>query len=71
MKYDIVIFREFTQPEINRFLLDCNFTKDEESYLLLRCKGLSNVQIAMELNVSESQVSKLCKRVKVKIKKIL
>lgn len=71
MKYDIVIFREFTQPEIDNFITKCNFTPDEEVYLKLRCKGCSNIEIAMKLNVSEAQVSKLAKRVKTKIKKIV
>lgn len=71
MKYDIVIFREFTQPEIDNFIEKCNFTNDEESYLILRCKGLTNVQISLKMNVSEPQVSKLAKRVKTKIKKVV
>ena len=71
MKYDIVIFREFTQPEIDNFIAKCNFTDDELIYLKLRCKGCTNTKIAMELNVSEPQVSKLAKRVKTKIKKII
>lgn len=71
MKYDIVIFREFTKPEIDYFIENCNFTEDELKYLLLRCKGKSNVQIALEITVSEAQVSKLARRVKDKIKKVL
>ncbi len=71
MKYDIVIFREFTKPEIDYFIENCNFTEDELKYLLLRCKGKSNVQIALEIMVSEAQVSKLARRVKDKIKKVL
>ena len=71
MKYDIVIFREFTQPEIDNFISKCNFTPDEEMYLKLRCKGCSNARIAMELFVSEGQVSKLARRVKDKIKRIV
>ena len=71
MKYDIVLFREFTQPEIDNFIRLCNFTQDEEKYLRLRCKDNTNVQIAFAMSVSEAQVSKLCRRVKDKIKKIL
>lgn len=32
MKYDIVIFREFTKPEIDYFIENCNFTEDELKY---------------------------------------
>ena len=71
MKYDIVIFREFTKPEIDYFIENCNFTEDELKYLLLRCKGKTNVEISLEMTVSEAQVSKLAKRVKNKIKKIV
>lgn len=71
MKYDIVIFREFTQPEIDNFISKCNFTPDEECYLKLRCKGNTNTQISLKMNVSEPQVSKLARRVKDKIKKIV
>lgn len=71
MKYDIVIFHEFTKPEIDYFIDNCNFTQDELKYLLLRCKGKSNVEIALEISVSEAQVSKLAKRVKNKIKRIV
>lgn len=71
MKYDIVIFREFTQPEIDDLIAKCNFTPDEEMYFKLRCKGCSNAKIAMELFVSEAQVSKLARRVKDKIKKVV
>ena len=48
MKYDIVIFREFTKPEINNFIENCNFIEDEERYLLLRYKGKSNVEITLK-----------------------
>lgn len=55
MKYDIVIFREFTKPEINNFIENCNFIEDEERYLLLRYKGKSNVEITLKkMTVSES-----------------
>lgn len=71
MKYDIVMFREFTQPEIDNFIRKCNFTESELQYLLLRCKDNSNVQIALSMNISEGQVSKLARRVKDKIKRVI
>ena len=63
--------RDFTVPELNRFRELCNFTDDEIQYFNLRSKDKSNIQIAFEMNISESQVSKLAKRVKSKIKRVI
>lgn len=63
--------RDFTVPELDRFRELCNFTDDELQYFNLRAKDKSNVQIALEMNVSEPQVSKLAKRVKSKIIRII
>ena len=63
--------RDFTVPELNRFRELCNFTEDEMLYFNLRSQDKSNVQISLELHVSEAQVSKLAKRVKSKMKRIL
>lgn len=63
--------RDFTVPELNRFRELCNFTDDEMQYFNLRSKDKSNIQIAFEMSVSESQVSKLAKRVKSKIKRVI
>ena len=49
----------------------CNFTESELEYFNLRAKDMSNVEIAMIMNVSEPQVSKLARRVKSKIKRVL
>ena len=62
---------DFTVPELNMFRELCNFTPSEEEYFELRVRCLSNVQIAMEMNVSESQVSKLAKKVKSKMMRVL
>lgn len=63
--------RDFTVPELDRFRELCNFTDDELMYFNLRSRDKSNVQIAIEMNVSEPQVSKLAKRVKDKMKRVL
>lgn len=63
--------RDFTVPELDRFRELCNFTDDELMYFDLRAKDKSNVQISLEMNVSEAQVSKLAKRVKSKIIRVL
>lgn len=61
----------FTKPEIDRFLELCNFTDDEEQYFKLKTRDKSNVYIAQAMNISESQVSKLARRVKDKIKRVI
>lgn len=63
--------RDFTKPELDKFRELCNFTDDELEYFNLRASDLSNVQIAFEMNVSEAQVSKLAKRVKSKMKRVI
>lgn len=63
--------RDFTKPELDKFRELCNFTDDELEYFNLRASDLSNIQIAFEMNVSEAQVSKLAKRVKSKIKRVI
>lgn len=62
---------DFTVPELDRMRELCNFTEQEMEYFNLRSKGKPNTQIAMTMNVSESQVSKLARKVKSKIKRIL
>lgn len=68
---EILKLSNFTIPELNKFRDLCNFTEQERKYFNLRSKDYSNVQIALALHVSESQVSKLAKRVKSKIKRVL
>ena len=63
--------RDFTVPELDRFRELCNFTEDELRYFNLRARDKSNTQIAQELNISESTVSVLARRVKKKIIRVL
>ena len=49
--------KDFTKPEIDRFVELCNFTDDELTYFLMRAKDRSNVFIASEMHISESKVS--------------
>ena len=65
------LFRDFIKFEVDYLLENCNFTKDEEIYFLERTKDHSNTSIAMKLNCSEAQISKLAKRVKDKIKRVV
>lgn len=62
---------DFTVPELDKFRELCNFTDDERMYFDLRVKNKSNVQIAYEMNVSESTVSVLARKVKKKIVRII
>lgn len=63
--------RDFTVPELNKFRELCNFTKDELQYFNLRSADYSNVEISLQMNISEAQVSKLARRVKNKMKRVL
>ena len=63
--------RDFTKPELDRFRELCNFTEDEQRYFDYRAADMSNVEISLYMNISESQVSKLAKRVKSKILRVL
>ena len=63
--------RDFTVPELELLRELCNFTEDELRYFNLRAKDKSNVEISLEMHVSQAQVSKLAKRVKDKIVRVL
>lgn len=63
--------RDFTVPELDKLRELCNFTSDELRFFNLRAKDKSNVEISLDMNVSLAQVSKLAKRVKDKIIRIV
>ncbi len=63
--------RDFTVPELNKFRELCNFTPQERLYFELKAKDKSNVEISFEMNISTAQVSKLAKRVRSKIIRVL
>lgn len=62
---------DFTAPELTQLRELCNFSDDELEYFNLRAKHKSNIFISIEMNVSEAQVSKLARRVKNKIKRVV
>lgn len=66
-----MIISDFVEWELQMFRDKCNFTEDEMQYFNLRSKGKSNVAIALEMNVSESKVSVLARKVKRKMMKVL
>lgn len=69
-KQSIQIYN-FTVPELDKFRELCNFTPDELIYFNLRAKYKSNVEIALTMHVSEAKVSKLARRVKDKIIRVV
>ena len=62
---------DFTVPELDKFRELCNFSDQELEYFNLRARHKSNIEIAMAMFVSEAQVSKLAKKVKSKIIRVL
>ena len=71
MKYERLKVQNFTVPELEKLRKLCNFTPDEKCYFNLRSKDYSNVQIALAMHISESTVSKIAKRVKSKVKRVI
>lgn len=62
---------DFTVPELDKFRELCNFSPQELEYFNLRARHKSNVEISMDMHVSEAQVSKLARKVKDKIIRVL
>lgn len=58
---------EYTKPELDRFREYANFLDDEMVYFNMKSRKKTNLQIAMALNVSEAQVSKIARAVKSKM----
>jgi transcriptional regulator len=61
----------FTKPELDHLRENCNFTDEELACFELKAKDYTNTQLAMKLNMSESKVSMVMKRVRTKITKVL
>lgn len=62
---------DFVEFELQKFREECNFSDEETMYFNLRAKNKNNVQIAMQMNISEAKVSKLARRVKDKMLKVI
>lgn len=62
---------DFVERELELFRKECNFSDEELEYFNLRARDKSNTQIARALNCSEAKVSKLAKRVKDKMRRVL
>ena len=61
---------DFTVPELNYFLRECNFTEDERTLFEYRSKNIPLEQCAELMNVSVSTVKRLSRRVNSKIIKV-
>ena len=62
---------DFTKPELDMLIEQCNFTPQELEYFNLKSKDISNVEISIRMSISESTVSKVAKKVKSKIFRII
>lgn len=62
---------DFIEPELDMFRKVCNFSDEELEYFNLRAKNKSNTQIALAMNCSEAKISKLARRVKDKMIRVL
>lgn len=60
----------FTKKDIDRFLIECNFTPDEERLFRLRCQECTLEYCAEQMNVSISTAKRLSRRVNNKIIKV-
>ena len=60
---------DFSYDEYQRFLERCPFSEEERQILEMRCKGMPNVQISMELNIGVSTITKRIKSISKKILK--
>ena len=62
---------DFVEWELDYFRQSCNFSDDELKYFNLKAKNKSIAYISIEMNISEPQVSKIARRVKNKMIKVL
>ena len=65
-----MIIKDFTKPEIDFLLNNCNFVGDEIYLFDARSRGISLEQIAEDLNISPSSARSLSRKVNAKINKI-
>lgn len=62
---------EFTRLECERFRQDCNFTPEERAVFDLAVQDKSNIQIGLELGMSQATVSRKITAIKRKIIKVI
>lgn len=62
---------EFTKTEYEMICSECMLNEEYQKLLEMKIKGYSRPKMAMELNISESTLDIMIKKLKKKIKKIL
>lgn len=62
---------DFVKWELDMFREQCNFTEEELTYFNLKAKNKSNIEVAMDMHISEPKVSILARKVRKKIFKVL
>lgn len=60
-------FERLSRPELDFLIDNCNFTEEEQKLLKMANAGRSEIQIADEMSLSVSGVSKKKRRILVKI----
>ena len=61
----------FVEWELQKFRNECNFTDEELQCFELKAKDKSIEYIAQEMHISTAKVSRLVKRIKSKILKVI
>lgn len=63
--------KEFTRPQCERFLRECNFTEQEHQIFALIMQEKSPTEIALSMNISRSTYDRRLKNIKRKILTII
>lgn len=59
---------EFVKPEIDHYLEECNFTKDEKELFLLRAKDVTFERCAEIMNISVSTAYRINRKIHIKMR---
>ena len=62
---------EFTRTEFENICKECMFNEEYRKLFEMKIMGYTRTKMALELNVSESTLDVMIKKLKKKIKKIL
>lgn len=61
---------DFTKPELDFLVENCNFTKDEEELFLMRTKDVTFEQCAEIMNISVSTAYRINRKIHIKMRVI-
>lgn len=62
---------DFTKPEIEYLLAECNFTKEQLDFFKLRADDIPIEKCAEIMNISISTANRISKKVNKKIEKVM